>query len=101
MNYKLYLIEPELSRKLKVRAGFSKMFYVENNDSVFRYYNLKDFSKVDEHFYNTRLYTDFEPFAEFNNKKDLFDLIHYLVCDVDDKRYKEALTNERLYEYFI
>lgn len=95
MNYKLYLIESGLFN------GINQIFYVENNNEIFEYFSPTNISQVDEHFYNTRLYTDCKPFAEFNNKKDLFDLIYYLTCDTDSKRYKEALKNEKLYEYFI
>lgn len=94
MSYKLYVIESELFNRIK------QIFYVENDNEIFEYFSPSNISKIDEHFYNTTLY-DLEPFAEFINRKDLFDLIYYLTCDTESKRYKEALKNEKLYEYFI
>lgn len=95
MNYKLYVLESGLF------DGIKRIIYVENNDEVFEYFSPSNILKFDEHFYNTKFYTDCEPFAEFNNRKDLLDLICYLTRDPNDKRYKEALKNEKLYEYFI
>lgn len=95
MNYKLYVFTSEF-----FDTGY-QIHYVENNNEIFQYFSPANIIKIDEHFYNTILYTDFEPFAEFNNRKDLFDLIYYLTCDTKNKRYKEALKNEKLYEYFI
>lgn len=96
MNYKLYVLESGLF------DGIKRIIYVENNDEVFEYFSPSNILKFDEHFYNTKFYTDYEPFAEFNNRKDLFDVMYYLTTsNKNSKRYKKIIENKKLYEYLI
>lgn len=97
MNYKLYVFHDDPYTHNHITCWF-----VVNNEKVCRYNSPTTWKEYEGHFRESRFYDEYKPFAEFSNRKDLFDVMYYLTTsNKNSKRYKKIIENKKLYEYLI